>query len=351
MRAFAFALALALVGCPQHPKAPPPAPKEPAPEIVSCTIRGSQRLYPTTYIHPTSRGGTVLARSGGDVVGFELSDLSVGAMTRASVRAPVNGPAFVVTGFLELRELDVYANRDLPIVPGHVWIEKGANVRLVRGGDGKKARVASSYGAFDETAALTACDALTLDPSIETEVPRAPRNASSDRLAHVITNKVDLRDEDGRLLTTLQEGSGATLEITARRGDLVHVLYNDGLAIDGWMSARDLEPGDGPDCDDCHGSIRDIYDKCPDVPTDDDEDGCPALDTIVHASAVRDTDIRIGPEPTSLVIGRLERRAEVIIPTPRKDAPSGVVRVRPRHGELEPFGGDFWVDESALQRE
>jgi hypothetical protein len=141
------------------------------------------------------------------------------------------------------------------------------------------------------------------------------------------------------------------VEVTERRGDLFHVLYSDGLAIDGWLSAADLLPGAGPDCDDCHGSVRDIFDKCPDAPTDED-DGCPASSTITHASAVRDTDIRIASEPNSLVVGHLERRAEIVILNDSpKDAAKGVVRVRPRHGELEPLGGEFWVDESALAKQ
>jgi hypothetical protein len=326
---------------------------EPASEIVGCTIRGSQRLYPGTYVHATSLGGTILGQADGDVVGFELSNIAVGGhtLTRASVRAPANGPAFVLTGFIDVAQLEVFARRDLPIVPSHVWIEKGANVRFVRGGDGSRANVVSRYGAFDLVPAIATCDTLSLDTSVESEVPRAPRNASPERLAHFTHVRTPFYDENGAPLINLKVNGEATVELTEHRGDRFHVLYADGVAIDAWVSAEDLEPGAGPDCDDCHGSVRDLYDKCPDEPLDD-TDGCPASSTIVHASALRDTDVRIGPEANSLVVGHLERRAEVvIINDPKKEPPKGIVRVRPRHGELEPVSGDYFVDESALARE
>ena len=330
---------------------------------VPCTLKGTQRLYPGTSIFGSALRGRVIGWSRGDLVGFELSDLDVarGALSRVLVRAPPRGPAFVLDGYMSVEELDVHATRDVPIVPGHVSLASGATVHLLGAGTNGGARIVSAYGDFHEVAADAPCDVLTLDAPVVGVVPRPPRNASNERLSHGRRASALLLDADGKVLLRLgKEGEGATFELTESRGSLVHVLYDDGVRIDAWMRATDLLPGAGPDCDDCHGSIRDVDDRCPDYPVDD-ADGCPETTTLTRAVATRETEIRGAAAKDGAVLGRLERGAEVWVIDPRRVGakgeaswpPGALVRVRPRHGEREPRSGsgEFFAEASALTPE
>jgi hypothetical protein len=339
-------LALAVVGC----KPPPPASAPQKPEIVACSIRGVQRLYASTDLFGEGDRHAVIAHFNGNPIAIELShlDVSHGARTRAEVRTPLTGPAFVLRGLVELRQLDMYVTRDLSIVPNHAWLAKGARVDLVRPSTNGGAWVHSTYGDFPSLGVDAPCDALGLDtgPRVERQGVRDARTTPTEYM-HIAHPGAVLRNATGApMLEFGRDGAGATVEILETRAGLKHIFYSDGVRLDGFVAEHDLLPGEGPDCDDCHGGIRDVSDKCPDEPESGAE-GCQATKARI-ARALRDTDIHLGAAQDSPTVGRLEQGAEVRVVTPQHaTVPSELVSVWPRGAEVEP-ASEFWVDRSAL---
>lgn len=341
-------LTFGLSACRPLPLRPSAAAK---PEFIECTVRGAQHVYPTTVFVSETMPAQSVARFYGSssLLGITLSHIGVsrGARTRAEIRAPGSGPAFVLRGLLELRELDIYLLRDLPIVPGHAWLTRGARLELTGGGPPGTARVRASYGPFHELHVDAPCDALGLEgPSGSRSRHPTPPPAPGGSM-HIARADTALRDDTGAPVLRLgSAGQGATVRLLEARGDLRRVLYEEDVRLDGYLRADELLPGEGPDCDDCHGSIRDSSDRCPDEPSAD-EDGCPD-GPIQLARVARAVDIHLHPRPDGLVIGRIEPGVEVVVVAPKKgSAPSLFVDVRPRHGALEPVTG-FFVERTAL---
>lgn len=343
-----LALAFALIACRPLPLRPSAAEK---PEFVECTVRGTQNLYPTTVFLTEGEHPESIARfyGSGSLFGIELSRIGVagGARTHAQIRTPVSGPALVLRGLLALRELDIYLSRDVPIVPGHAWLTQGARVELVGGAPLGNVRLRASYGAFYTLHADAPCDALGLQVSAGSRSRRATPPSPSSGYMHIARAGAVLRDDTGAPLLHLgSEGMGATVRLLETRGDLRRILYEDDVRLDGYLLAGELLPGEGPDCDDCHGSIRDSNDRCPDEPISD-EDGCP-IGPLQLARALREVDVHLRPRPDSPVIGRIEPGAEVVVVGPKKGtAPSLYADVRPRQGSLDAATG-FFVERAAL---
>lgn len=341
-------MSLGLSACRPLPIRPSAALK---PEFVECTVRGTQNIYPTAVFITEDEPSQGIARffGSGSLLGIQLSHISMagGARTRAEIRVPGRGPGLVLRGLLEPRELDIYLLRDLPIVPGHAWLTRGARVELTGGGPPGTARVRASYGAFHELHADAPCDALGLEVPAGSRSRRPTPSPAPSRYAHIAHAGVVLRDDTGAPLLRLgNEGMGTTVRLLETRGDLRRILYDDDVRLDGYLQAGELLPGEGPDCDDCHGSIRDSNDRCPDEPTAD-EDGCPT-GPLQFARTTREVDIHLHPRPDSPVIGRIETGVEVVVVEPKKgSAPSLFADVRPRHNALEPMTG-FFVERAAL---
>ena len=320
-----------------------------APANDACVIRGTQMLYPSAILYASDHHGTPIGDSPGSVARFELSEIGAGdnGLTRANVRVPIDGPALVLRGYVELRELELFATRDIEVVTGHVAITKGTRVRVVHAGTDGTFQVVASGGPFTAIKATATCDALGLEKS--PELPRTPRGQAAEHATHIADGAVSLYDERGGELLSLGSAStGATLTVTESRGDLRHVRYDNGVHIDAWMRAKQLVLGEGPDCDDCDGGPRDLDDRCPDYSTDQDE-GCPDTGDTTHVVAMHDVDIHMAASLDSPVVGTLERGAAVLVIKDKKQMlPPGWSRIRPLLGELTPGNSDFVVESSAL---
>jgi hypothetical protein len=320
-----------------------------------CTIRGSQRLYSGTVIWSAIDRKVAIATSGGDVVHFAITTLpNQAGRARVTVRTAEKSPAFEIAGTVELRELSLWTTREIPIIERHAWLANDARVAVARDGGAagadERARVHAEFGAFASLEATAPCDALTLDaPKSSAANQEIGRENKPISVMHFKRAGVNLKDERGAIiLGTGGDGESATVDVLESRGALRRIGYDDGVRLDAWVDADALADGAGPDCDDCHGSIRDINDKCPDYPDDDDADGCPAVELVI-GTAHADVPIHISPEENSLILGKVERGAQVlVVDKPEKTNPH-FARVRPRHIQLTPVTGDFFVERRYLE--
>ena len=256
------------------------------------------------------------------------------------VRAPALGPALVLSGRLRIDAVPLFAARDLPVVDRHVVLHRAAPLRFV-GGDGATSVVEPLYGDFADLRARTSCDDIVVqDPGHGTATERRRRGAPM----HLAHRRAPLfaAPSGAPVLVLSATRPGPTVYVTATQGSFRRIAYEDGARIDGWMRADDLAPGEGPDCDDCHGSIMDADDLCPLRPAPRD-DACPEA-ALGAFHARRKVAVRDRPSPEGAALGWLEESAEVRVFESR----GGYARFEPATGEIHAPPTGFWVDETAL---
>jgi hypothetical protein len=127
------------------------------------------------------------------------------------------------------------------------------------------------------------------------------------------------------------------LFVTEARGAWRRIEHGYALRVSGWVPARDLAPGEGADCDDRHGTLRDAYDVDP-------------LPHGLRAVAVgAPVPLFATPEPGARVVGDASSGARLLV----EDVGRGWVRAFPdglevlpardSHGEWLPRGLGLWM--------
>jgi len=255
------------------------------------------------------------------------------------VRDSPKGPGLVVRGWLEARALHLYAARDLAIVAPHVVIPRDEAIAIV-GAAGTLARVAPRYGEFTSLVHDTPCDASSL--ALSATATRTP--LSGKTWVHLAARTASLFSgaEGGPILSLDASREGPSFLAIEERAGRVHVRYHDGVAIDGWIRAAELLPGEGPDCDDCHGWPLEMADSCPCLEPSEDADGCPEVPS-APSRAVMTAPVRTRPDETSAALGELESGASVCARETR-GAYTHVVA----GGGIASTGGGFWVPSASL---
>lgn len=282
------------------------------------------------------RMGEVEASFTGHLVGVRVESFDTKAgVANVTVRTPAKSPALRLDGTLHLGVLPLRAARDVRIAGDHVVIPRGTPV-VVRGGDGAVLGIEPRYGDFADVEAIGSCD----DVALVLDITHQP-DKSRPSYMHVTKPRVTLfASPDGAPIIELgvRHARQATVHVIESRGAFRHVRYEDGVRIDAWMRAADLAPGEGPDCDDCHGWPMDAEDGCDPAKDCPDEKGGPFHAS--HKVAVRDR-----PSPEGQPLGWLEEDGEVRI----VGRQGTYARVVPVTHDIAPPAGGFWIDEGILR--
>lgn len=341
LRGAATVVVISLLGAsaackPVHPPQPPAALQG------ACHVRGRTTLDANErlYLGPASGTAPVAVFTGREL-DVEVAPLEPRGDHRVRVTARSDG--FVLEGWLGANAVTLRTTRDLAAVAGHAWIVRGARLGVVSDPSGAP-RIEALRSDFAGIAVAATCDALTLNERGDTEGAAMPA-----RHAHMRRDRAPLLDAPGGavVLDLHARRPGPTFGVIETRDGAARVLSQHAVRITGWMHERDLEPGAGPDCDDCDGpGVRDLWDRCPDVAEADgdrrDVAGCPdAVPPPVRIRSPRDMAIHASPARDAIVIGRVEQGAEVYV----LDRRGGWGRVRPLTFVVTPDGGtDFWAE-------
>jgi hypothetical protein len=327
----------AAVPAPRAPRLAPPAMNGTA----TCAIEAKAKMPDDEPIFATAKGGAAIARFTRMDVRVATTSIVSGRPVRAAivVRAPASGPAMVLRGWVDVDRLSLRAKRDLPVVAPWVVIGSDQPVRAIAA-DGALVRVASRYGEMRSLSADTPCDALTLDRG----APSPPE--TKGEYMHFTNKSAVLFDRPGGaalLEVPFDREMPTVLAVDAAAG-MHRVHYLDGVRLDAWVRDSDLEPGYGPDCDDCHGGIEDVMDRCPTPSDSDDNDGCPELADVNHRARVA-SPVRTKPANDGPIVGEIEPGVLLAVLGRRP----GFAHVLPADGEIRGEGGvGLWVDASAL---
>jgi hypothetical protein len=301
--------------------------------LVTCALEGKFAIRAGEKLL-LGESADVEARFTGQTVHVRIEriDVAKGPVASAIVRAPASPPSLGLQGRLRLDAVPLRAARDIRVAGDLVIIPRGTALILSSGEDAALG-VKPRYGDFG-VAAAASCDDVELgEPAVSGPGPRraSPMHAVAKRVTLLVA------PEGPTVLELEPRREQPTFDVIESRGSFRRVRYDDGVRIDGWVRAADLAPGEGPDCDDCHGGIMDVDDVCPPPRGCPDEKGGP-----FHAR--RKVAVRDRPSPEGRPLGWLDEDGEVRI-VGRKGTYARIEAVK---GEIAPPTGGFWIDAASL---
>lgn len=302
---------------------------------MTCALEGRFAIRAGEKLLLGESGGVEARFTGRPVnVRVEHIDTAKGPVASAIVRAPASPPALRLDAKLRADVLPFRAARDIRVAGDHAIIPRGSAL-VLSSGEGSTLGVRPRHGDFGGVTAAASCD------DVELGEPGALVDSSRRSPMHLVAMKRRMTlfaAPDGAVVLELDVRRDApTFDVIESRGSFRRIRYDDGVRLDGWVRASELAPGEGPDCDDCHGGgVMDVDDVCP-------AKGCPdAKGGPFHAR--RKVAVRDRPSPEGQPLGWLEEDGEVRI-VGRKGT---YARVEPVKGELAAPATGFWIDEATL---
>jgi hypothetical protein len=288
---------------------------------LACPIDGRADLSgQTVYAEPDRNETAFVEVPGGVEIGVRVDVIAEAtdygsAYSRVSLRAPADGAGLRIEGWMYF-PLALVTTRRLEVVPDAVWIEAGARVRARVFPDGVL-RVKAYDGEFHDVVADAPCGALQVGMKHVGPLPPpagATRAHAAGEILHLYASPT------GKPIELRPENCNSELYITETRGAFRFIEYGYGLRVRGWVPTRDLAPGNGHDCDDRHGSVRDSFDIDP-------PEGLRAV------KLGREAPLFARPDADARVVGDASSGAAILV----QDLGRGWLRVFPEGFEVMPF--------------
>lgn len=305
-----------------------------------CVLRGTAPVPKGTQLYDARSDGRLVATFSGAVVPLTLGDLPADPVAgRALLRTSNGGAALRLEGWVAPSSLHVYTTRDVPVVPGHVWIASAQRVRLVRAATGTLDAELTIAGSQSQVVRGAApCEAFALQRGAATamEVPGNGRGY----LMKSATLPLFSEPKAGAapiFTVRMTDSTGQLFWSTESRAGFVHVKTRGDVVIDAWARAADLDALK-------QGEMRDQL--------------LPPQTTVAGAQLTLDKPppivkvtkelaLRARRDTKERPIGAVEPGAEVYI----TETVAGWSNLLPRHlGMTPPPEGGFWVPSSDIPR-
>jgi hypothetical protein len=327
-------MAAVLLGSSESAAEPPKTSSSPS-AVDACTFSGSTKLGADVAIYDQPQGGRPIARFTGGSTALRAGPVPLDVAQRVPVATGTGTGSFRIEGFVDTLEVPIFTTREVPVVPGHLWIGAQQAVVLVGGAAGK-VHVRKDLGRplSQSFKAWAACDQLSL---AHTSPPGwSPPGEARGFL--VQEDPADLFGEPsatGAPLTSLIGARGMLLWSEERRGAFVHLVYHGEVVIDAWGRQRDfraLPPGETSDRLAAATAV-------PNPPS------LKLAESPRIVKTTRETKIRSAANATGSVIGKIEVGTETFV----LDIVAGWASVLPKQLNVAPYGdGQFWVKASEL---
>ncbi len=194
-------------------------------------------------VYNAATGGEPIARFTGARTALRVLELPRSASGRALVETGTGRGQFRIRGYVAVKDLPLYLNRPVPVVPSHVWLSAGYRVQF-RNADAKVITVEKRMEfPFNQVfVAQTTCSALSLEPA-RTPPPEIPGNARGYLLEKETLELFDRPSRDAEPIMWLQRGlvdPGPLFWSTERKGSWVQVELHEAVDISGWVKKRAL---------------------------------------------------------------------------------------------------------------
>jgi len=302
-----------------------------------CAIHGKGVIEKGVTVWSDKSGGVAIAQFATQEVELEVSDFPADATGRAHVRTGGSGASFRINGWIDPTKIPISAKGDIAIVPDHVWIGRGQNLKW-RGSEPGKLLVETTIAATQQLLkAKATCGTVTVGPVTTDEDVEIPKGAKKWK---VKSSSIDLYGEPGGgVIFTIDlpaPESGILLWSTDPISTYVHVHHFGSEVIDAYAKYGDLTPlPKGEMLDELAGPGSVTI-----APAKLKVEGA-----IKQITAPKDVPLRLTANDATKPIGTIESGAEVTV----IDTVGGWSRVFPKGLEIiPPDGKDFWVKASDL---
>ena len=296
-----------------------------------CQLSGSPSIALDVPVFAKEKGDAKVGRFTGMSSGLTIVELPDSNSRRIHVVTGKGRGGFAIDGWVKGDALPMYATANLPIVPGHVWIQAGQRVEY-EGRQSNQVRVQrTTTNPFSQTFVATAnCSSLSL-VAINTppqEVPRFARGYSLDH-SELLVSSEPQGESTFKLIRSSSSGS-VFLYGMEKKDDFIKIRYFGVVGIDAWAKLSDLRQLP-------KGERVDEYIPSPQTDT--------ARLRIVESGRIvtvsERVQVRLRPSPDAPVVGEIEPATETQV----LDVAAGWASVLPKGLNVAPPAEQqFWVE-------
>jgi hypothetical protein len=330
MRSYSLLAAVAVAAVLVSPEVPAAADEGSG---ADCVVKGKGVIEKGVFIYSAKEAGTPIAGFATQEVNVEVSDFPADPSTgRAKIKTGKGSGSVRIEGWIDATKLPLSAKTDVAIVPMHVWIGRGEQVKLKGASPGKLA-VQTTISATQQTLkAKASCGDLTVG-RIKVDEFQIPAGSKKYVLKKT---SLDLYDDSsgGSSMFTIEvphAESGVLLYSSETKGGYVHVQHGGSLVVDAWAKTADLKLFPKGEMLDALGSSSMVSIS----PAKLKVEG-----TTKEVKVNKDVQLRLSANDAVKPIGVIEDGAEVIV----IDTVGEWSRVFPKGLEvIPPDGKDFWV--------
>jgi len=298
---------------------------------LECRLAGSTTMALDVAIYAKANGDARIARFTGMPSGLTVLELPDAATKRARVMTGTGQGGIAVEGWVDVTTIPLYAATNLPVVPGHVWIQAGQRVEF-EGRHQSQLRVQKTVTSpFAQSfSAVTSCANLSVAPIAATtpDVARWARGYAFERNELQLSNEPK-GDPSFKLVRSAVTNS-VFLYGTEKKDDWVRVRYYGAIGLDAWVKSGDIRllP---------KGERVDEY-----VPVTQAETGrLRIVESGKLVTVSEKVQVRSRPAPDASVVGDIEPATEVLV----LDIAAGWASVLPKALNVAPPAErQFWVE-------
>jgi hypothetical protein len=236
IRPRSFLPRLCLTLCLLAPAAGVAAPKD-------CTLEGKATLGPDIQIVDDVR--SVIATFTGAPIAIRLGSLPRKPGEYGRVVTSPNGPGFRIEGGIDTRKVPLHNRTDITVVPDHVWIPVGSDVRAARAQGAELEVFRRLRRDLNQTVhGWAECSSLSLEPLVPGPHPVPGAGREYRTLQPLIALYAGPQSPLTKIfeLRSADHSRGLVVRGTETRGDLRHIHYRGDLLVDAWVKSSDLEP-------------------------------------------------------------------------------------------------------------
>ncbi len=296
-----------------------------------CQLSGTPTLALDVPIFAKEKGDAKVGRFTGMSSGLTILELPDSNSRRVHVATGKGRGGFAIDGWIQSDALPMYASTNLPVVPGHVWIQSGQRVEF-EGRHNNQVRVQRSLtSTFSQTfVATTNCSSLSLVPinAPTPDVPPFARGYSLDHGELSISNEP--KGEPSFKLTRASSSAGVFLYGMEKKEEWIRIRYFGAIGIDAWARLSDLRQLP-------KGERIDEY-----IPSPQTETGrLRIVESGRIVTVAEKVQIRLRPSPDAPAIGEIEPATETQV----LDVAAGWASVLPKGLNVAPpVDQQFWVE-------
>jgi hypothetical protein len=298
---------------------------------LECRLAGSTTMPLEVAIYAKDKGDSKIARFTGMPSGLTVLELPGSTAQRAHVMTGTGDGGFAIDGWVDVTAIPLYATANLPVVPGHVWIQGGQRVEFESKHQNQVRVQKTVTSPFAQSfLASTSCSNLSITPvaAIASEVARWARGYAFER--NELQIAIEPKGEPAFKLVRSSVTNSVFLYGMDKKDDWVRVRYYGPIGVDAWVKSSDVRllP---------KGERVDEY-----VPATQAETGrLRIVESGKVVSVPEKVQVRSRPAPDAAVIGDIEPATEVLI----LDVAAGWAAVLPKALNVAPPPDrQFWVE-------